>query len=103
MLYCFFNIATAFGKGVYFARDSSYSNGYVSPDTSGYCYMYLAWVLTGEYTKGESNMVVPPPKNPQMNLHVPFDSTVDNVSNPSIFVVYNDPQTYPAYIIKYIK
>ena len=97
------NIATAYGKGVYFARDSSYSNGYTSPDGNGYCYVYLAWVLTGEYTKGESNMVVPPPKNPQINQHVPFDSTVDNIANPSIFVVYNDSQTYPDYIIKYKK
>lgn len=103
MLYCLLNIATLYGQGVYFARDCSYTIGYSTSDASGYRYVYLAWVLTGEYTKGDSNMVVPPPKNAQINEHILFDSTVNNVSNPSIFVVYNDHQNYPAYIITYIK
>ena len=64
--------------------------------------MYLVHVLTGEYTVGKSSMIVPPPKNFQLDQSVLFDSTVDNVANPSIFVVYNDAQNYPAYIIKYL-
>ena len=63
--------------------------------------MYLARVLTGEYTVGNNSIIVPPPKNAQLDQHVLFDSTVDNVANPSIFVVYTDAQAYPAYIIKY--
>ena len=95
------NIATAYGKGVYFARDSSYSNRYAAPDGNGHRRMYLTRVLTGEYTFGNSSMVVPPAKNTQINQHVLFDSTVDNVANPSIFVVYTDAQNYPAYVITY--
>ena len=63
--------------------------------------MYLTRVLTGEYTVGNSSMVVPPPKNAQINQHVLFDSTVNNVANPTIFVVYTDAQNYPAYLITY--
>ena len=95
------NIATVYGKGVYFARDSSYSNGYARPDGNGHRYMYLTRVLTGEYTVGNISMVVPPAKNTQVDQHVLFDSTVDNVGNPSIFVVYTDAQNYPAYVITY--
>ena len=95
------SIATVYGKGVYFAVNSNYSNGYTSPDGNGYRHMYLTCVLTGEYTVGNSSMVVPPAKNAQINQHVLFDSTVDNVANPSIFVVYTDAQNYPAYVLTY--
>ena len=95
--------AVVYGKGAYFARDATYSNRktYSVPDANGIKHMYVVMVLTGEYTVGKDNMVVPPPKNPQLNQHVLFDSTVDNQASPSIFVVYNDSQCYPAYLIKY--
>ena len=94
-----------YGKGAYFARDATYSNRdtYSVPDGNGVKYMYVARVLTGEYTVGNSSMVVPPAKDPQLNKHVLFDSTVDNQASPSIFVVYGDSQCYPAYLIKYKK
>ena len=88
-------------KGVYFARDSSYSHRNTSLDGNGYCYIYLTRVLTGEYTVGNRSMVTPPAKNAKINQHVLFDSTVNNVGNPTIFVVYTDYQNYPAYLITY--
>ena len=84
---------------MYFARDASYKGA--TPDGNGICYIYLARVLTGEYTTGNNLMVVPPPKNPWLSKRVLFDSTVDNTASPSIFVVYSDSQSYPAYLIKY--
>ena len=90
-----------YGKGVYFARDASYSDGYAIPNAHGYRRMYFTRVLCGEYTAGNNRMIIPPPKNPQLDQNVPFDSTVDNTRNPSIFVVYNDSQNYPAYLITY--
>ena len=106
IIYCWLiiydlSIATVYGKGVYFAVNSNYSNGYAAPDGNGHRRMYLTRVLTGEYTVGNSSMVVPPAKNAQINQHVLFDSTVDNVANPSIFVVYTDAQNYPAYVLTY--
>ena len=63
--------------------------------------MYLTKVLVGEYTVGNSGMVVPPPKNPDISQHILFDSTVDNQASPGIYVVYTDSQNYPAYLLKY--
>ena len=52
--YIFNFLATVYGRGVYFARDASYSDRYATPDPQGVRRMYLANVLTGEYTKGIS-------------------------------------------------
>ena len=30
-----------------------------------------------------------------------YDSTVDDLQNPSIFVLYHDAQTYPEYIVRF--
>ncbi|XP_003388008.1 PREDICTED: poly [ADP-ribose] polymerase 14-like [Amphimedon queenslandica] len=93
--------ATVYGKGVYFARDASYSHRYTSPDANSVRHMYYTLVLTGEFTVGNNSMLAPPPKNPQVDPNVTFDATVDNVADPSIFVVYQDAQNYPAYMVNY--
>lgn len=92
-------IATAFGRGVYFATDSSYSHRYADPDANGHRYMYYVQVLTGEYVRGDKNMIVPPLK--VTGQQVLYDSTVNDESNPTIFVVYQDSQNYPAYLVHY--
>lgn len=88
----------SYGRGVYFARDSSYSVGYASG--SGSRYMYLARVLVGQYCVGNSSMIVPPPKD-SFRPEILYDSVVNNVSNPSIFVVFYDSQCYPEYLITF--
>ena len=65
--------------------------------------MYLAKVLTGEFVVGTPDMLVPPTRNDLSNPSIVFDSTVDNTSDPSIFVVYTDAQAYAEYLITYIK
>ena len=62
--------------------------------------MYVARVLTGKYTTGNSGMIVPPPKNPSYPT-VLFDSVVDDIRNPSIYVVFYDADAYPEYLITY--
>ena len=49
-----FGTRQAYGDGVYFARDSSYSisDSYSAPDRYGYKRMFYARVLTGEYHQG---------------------------------------------------
>lgn len=88
------------GRGVYFAHDASYSarSTYSPPDVNGERYIYLARVLVGEFTVGNSGMLVPPPKQPQ-DPTILFDSVVDNTSNPGIFVIFYDSQAYPEYLI----
>ena len=42
---------TRFGKGSYFAKEASYSHKFSIPDYNGFCYMFIAQVLVGEYTQ----------------------------------------------------
>ena len=84
---------------MYFARDASYSVNYAGVGV-GPRYMYLARVLVGQYCQGNSVMKAPPPKDPS-RLEILYESVVDNTVNPSIFVVFSDPQCYPEYLIKF--
>ena len=93
--------AVAYGRGVYFARDASYSShpAYSNPDEDGIQRIFLCRVAVGDWCKGRKGQLTPDPK-PHSTLEL-FDSTVDNVSNPSIFVVYHDAQAYPEYVVSF--
>ena len=94
--------ATAYGRGVYFARDASYScqMTYSPPDPQGLRYMYYAKVLVGDYTTGSRNMIVAPNKN-TADPNETFDSVVDNLANPSIYVMFQDYEYYTEYLITF--
>ena len=49
--------------------------------------------MTGEFCKGVKNALTPDLRNAAKNQL--YDSTVDNVRDPSIFVTYHDAQAYP--------
>ncbi|KAM4697941.1 protein mono-ADP-ribosyltransferase PARP14 [Rhinophrynus dorsalis] len=94
--------AAVYGNGTYFAVNANYSahDTYSKPDANGRKYMYLARVLTGISCHGKQGMVAPPPKNASdpTDLH---DSVTDNTTNPSMFVIFNDIQAYPEYLITF--
>ncbi|KAF7706609.1 protein mono-ADP-ribosyltransferase PARP14-like [Silurus meridionalis] len=94
--------ATMYGLGTYFALNASYSANptYSVPATDGTQLMFVTLVLTGHCTQGQRDMIVPPPRS----SHDPndrFDSVVDNMQNPSMFVVFHDCQAYPDYLITF--
>ncbi|XP_022058048.2 protein mono-ADP-ribosyltransferase PARP12 isoform X2 [Acanthochromis polyacanthus] len=89
---------TAYGKGSYFAKDASYSDRYAKIRGTLNKIMFVALVLVGEYTKGKSSYVRPPPKGGSWTL---YDSCVDSESNPSIYVIFDKQQIYPEYLINY--
>nr|XP_014714683.2 LOW QUALITY PROTEIN: protein mono-ADP-ribosyltransferase PARP12 [Equus asinus] len=89
---------TSYGKGSYFARDAAYSHHYSKPDMKSHL-MFLARVLVGEFTRGSSSFVRPPAKGGQSNVF--YDSCVNSMSDPSIFVVFEKHQVYPEYVIQY--
>lgn len=93
-------IATAYGDGVYFARDASYSvrDTYSVPDSNGNKRMYLCKVLTGEYTIGGYGMRTPPLKS---KPHIVYDCVVDDTSNPAMYIIFHDAQAYPEYMIMF--
>ena len=92
---------TLYGKGVYFARDASYSTYplYCTPDAKDIQTVFLVRVVVGEYCNGYKHAVTPDVRNAAKNQL--YDSTVDNPRDPSIFVTYHDAQAYPEYCIKF--
>ncbi|KAK3570491.1 hypothetical protein QTP86_020072 [Hemibagrus guttatus] len=86
-----------YGKGSYFARDAKYSDRYAL-SKGGTKMMFVALVLVGEFTKGSSSYLRPPEKTQEEGF---YDSCVDNLSNPAIFVIFEKYQIYPEYIIEY--
>ncbi|KAL4007007.1 complexin-3/4 [Sarotherodon galilaeus] len=94
--------ATVYGLGTYFAVNASYSAQptYSKPAADGSQLMFVARVLTGIYTQGQATMKVPPPRNPQQP-HDRYDSVVDTINNPSMYIVFHDNQAYPDYLITF--
>ena len=99
----YFPTATAFGKGTSFAVNANYSarKTYSPSDANGNRFMFYACVLTGEFTKGSHRLKVPLPKDPSRSTVILYDSVVDNVSTPNIYVVFTDAQCYPDYLITF--
>ena len=93
--------AVVYGMGVYFARDASYSShhAYSRPDQNGVQRMFMCRVAVGDWCQGAEGMLTPGPK-PNNSLEM-FDSTVDDVASPSVFVVYHDSQAYPDYLVSF--
>nr|XP_015208474.1 PREDICTED: poly [ADP-ribose] polymerase 12-like [Lepisosteus oculatus] len=88
---------TAYGKGSYFARDAKYSHSYTG--SSATKTMFVSWVLVGQYAKGSSSYLRPPSKDGGDTIF--YDSCVDNIYDPSIFVVFEKHQIYPEYLVQY--
>jgi len=95
----FMLVAIRYGKGVYFARDFSYSadDTYSPSDKDGLKYVIQSRVLSGQFTEGDDSMIEPPERDAGMR----YDSTVDNAANPLVFVIFLDYKMYPEYIISF--
>ncbi|XP_077422377.1 protein mono-ADP-ribosyltransferase PARP15-like [Vanacampus margaritifer] len=85
---------TQFGNGTYFAVAAEYStrDHFSPPNAQEEKCMYLCRVPTVNFTAGKPN------KGTSLQK---YDSVVDNVHNPSIFVIFHDTQVYPEYLITF--
>ena len=63
--------------------------------------MFLAKVLTGDYVQGCAEMRSPPEKWSNGEERHLYDSVVDNLNCPDIFVVFKDSSVYPSYLITF--
>ncbi|CAF1359198.1 unnamed protein product [Adineta ricciae] len=81
--------ATLYGVGAYFSSHATFSHSYANPNSNGERRMFIARVLIGKTTPGDSSMKTRP---------VGFDSTTDGNH---IFVIYHDAQAYAEYLITY--
>uniref|UniRef100_A0A673LIG0 Poly [ADP-ribose] polymerase n=1 Tax=Sinocyclocheilus rhinocerous TaxID=307959 RepID=A0A673LIG0_9TELE len=89
-----------YGNGSYFAVDPHYSaQGYSAPDAKGHKRMYLVRVLVGDFTQGKRGLLVPPARS--SNSADLYNSVTDNMRNPTMFVIFNDVQAYPEYLITF--
>ena len=85
-------IGIKYGHGSYFARDFKYSATYGSST------IFYVKVVTGKFVLGDHKIKVAPTID-----GVKVDSVVNNMADPSIFVVFSDNHAYPAYLITYKK
>jgi Poly(ADP-ribose) polymerase catalytic domain len=86
-----------YGKGSYFARDASYSCRYAVPDSSGIQHVFMCRMVVGDWCSGSQDQLTPNSK-PGGGM---YDSTVDNIANPKVFVAYHDAQVYPEYLVSF--
>ncbi|PVD35534.1 hypothetical protein C0Q70_02497 [Pomacea canaliculata] len=95
------NVGAIHGKGAYFSTTAKYSHSYTSADTTvrgdPLRFMFLGRILVGQYTLGDPSYTKPPERD-RLKM---YDSCVNDLSNPSIFVIFDLAQSYPEYLIQY--
>lgn len=85
---------------MYFAARAALSvqERYSPRGADGSKYVFVAKVLTGEYAVGGPGLRAPPLRE-GAGPPLRYDSVVDNALRPAIFVIFNDTQAYPQYLI----
>ena len=95
------NVGTKYGQGSYFSKTSAYSDCYAEETDKGTKQMFLVRVLVGSYALGNPSYRRPPFKDASKHSSLMFDSCVDSLTNPTIFVTFDSCQVYPEYMITY--
>ncbi|KAG8515372.1 Protein mono-ADP-ribosyltransferase PARP10, partial [Galemys pyrenaicus] len=91
---------TLYGQGVYFAERASLAvqDCYSPPTADGHKAVFVARVLTGDFGQGHPGLRAPPLRAPDAAL-LRYDSAVDCLDRPRIFVVFHDTQALPTHLI----
>ncbi|XP_068218015.1 protein mono-ADP-ribosyltransferase PARP11-like [Palaemon carinicauda] len=92
------NVGQMYGRGSYFSNSAAVASRYCQPSMNGHCFLLVAEVIVGEVTKGDSSMTRPPKNRSTNEL---YDTTVDDLSAPKIFVKYDKQEYCPLYIIQF--
>jgi len=85
------NLAGAIGAGIYFGKTSGTSSGYIGHNASKK--MLQCRVTLGSVGQGKNGIRRPPEKSHRV-LH-------DSVGNDTMFVIFDNHQSYPEYVIHY--
>lgn len=89
-----------YGQGNYFARNALYAHNYSPANPAGTRTMFVARVLVGDFIQGDLTMRCPPRKSRSTES---YDSYVNSVTSPSLFMVFEKSQVYLEYILEYKK
>ena len=93
---------TQYGKGAYFSKTAEYSHAFTRPNgEKGIRFMFCARVAVGNVVAGRPEYPRPPPLDPRKPHGLLYDSCVDDVRSPKIFVIFDNDQCYPEYLIEY--
>ncbi|KAK7497131.1 hypothetical protein BaRGS_00011661, partial [Batillaria attramentaria] len=96
--YCGKN-ATRYGQGVYFAVKSVISTkpSFSPADATGKRYIYQCKVLVGHSVKGTSDMRFLPKREGETL----YDSACNDPDDPDTYLIFNDTQAYPEYLVTF--
>lgn len=94
-------VGALYGDGSYFATTAKYSDLYASANSDGYKIILVAKVLTGNFCLGQPGLKRPPEVDVNDYKKGCYDSTVNNILNPTIYCVFDKNQYYPEYIVEY--
>ena len=94
------------GRGNYFAVNSSYSNAYAHVEPGGVRQMLVANVLTGHsYQCQPDKTLTQPPLRGQIRddgtVSRQYDSVCGNTNGSKVYITYDNDKAYPAYLISY--
>ena len=102
-----FSSVGMWGRGNYFAVNSSYSHSYAY-DTNGARKIFAAWVLTGnsKYLEPNHSLTKPPfVDDPagvsSTNIKRRYDSVNGYTGGTRVYITYDNEHAYPAYLITY--
>lgn len=91
-----------YGVGVYFARDAEYSQDrrYSPADASGLQRIIVAKVCVGDVIENKDQNKKPATL-PRKSNGLPYETMVNNATDPSIFVATLDDQAYPEFVVTF--
>ncbi|XP_005049683.1 PREDICTED: poly [ADP-ribose] polymerase 9 [Ficedula albicollis] len=87
-----------YGAGIYFTKNLRYlTNSKATWEMDSKMYVFEADVVIGTYTTGKPYCIMPPAMD--RNAFTFYDSLVDNVYYPEIFVIFNGFAALPRYLL----
>jgi len=95
-----YNGRSMYGKGTYFSNEARIASRYSTKDQHHDNLVMLAcWTYIGESTKGRAKMA--DRELYKQDKVTPYDSLVDDVTNPHIFVINRDYHSVPCFVVEF--